>query len=754
MTLPEGTAVLGALAAALMLPASLSWTRAEAAGGRGSRVAIVVGERAPELERFAATELQGYIRTVFGLRAEVTSALPPQANEVFLLGSPANNPAVAAAVKRRPLRRLSDQGITLRGLEVRGGGGLLVVGGSPVATLWGVYELAERWGVRHLLHGDAFPERRAEGDTLAPVAVVTPGEEVVLEPGLPIRQWRAVNDFALGPESWGIADYRPVLDQLARLKFNRLFVNIYPYQPFLHLSIKGVEKRSAHLWYDFHYPITEDMIGRALFPDREEFWNPDLPLHAGYQELAAAGERHVHALMAHAKSRGMQVVIDAVLTEFPPELAPLLPGAQKVHQLGEMGIVPGPQTDVDDPAITDLAAAVLQTTVNTYPEVDYVSLGMPEFRQWAGAYERAWAALDRKYAIAQASSLDQVLAQAEARRDYPGGADRALQEVKGDLVALYLYDRLLTDLRVLEHTKRPDVKLIFVAVAEELFPILPRVLPPGSETMNQVDYTPSRILKRREALRALPGRDVPSTLVYTLHDDNVGVLPQLTTGSLHELTQELRRDSWAGFSTRYWLIGDHDPCVAYLARAAWDTKTTPESVYRDQVRAVCGEACVEEMLTVFREVEATTVRLEWHGLGLTFPVPGMMMKHWTPGPLPPELAEDRESYRRALDAARRARARAGTEEGRKYTDYWVGRLKFGVAYLDTVEHVHRAATAESEGKRDDTIRAARAALDSAREALEAYARVARDRSDLGAIATMNEYVWRPLQAKAAELGNR
>ena len=34
--------------------------------------------------------------------------------------------------------------------------------------------------------------------------------------------------------------------------------------------------------------------------------------------------------------------------------------------------------------------------------------------------------------------------------------------------------------------------------------------------------------------------------------------------------------------------------------------------------------CVEDMLTTFREVEATTVALEEHGLGLTFPVPGML----------------------------------------------------------------------------------------------------------------------------------
>jgi hypothetical protein len=128
-------------------------------------------------------------------------------------------------------------------------------------------------------------------------------------------------------------------------------------------------------------------------------------------------------------------------------------------------------------------------------------------------------------------------------------------------------------------------------IAEELFPILPLVLPNESETLNFVDYTPSRIVKRREVLKEIPARKIPSVLIYTLHDDNVGVLPQLATHALHELTGDIRDQGWAGFSTRYWLIGDHDPCVAYLSRAAWDPKVTPTDVYRDQVTHACGARC-------------------------------------------------------------------------------------------------------------------------------------------------------------------
>ena len=41
-------------------------------------------------------------------------------------------------------------------------------------------------------------------------------------------------------------------------------------------------------------------------------------------------------------------------------------------------------------------------------------------------------------------------------------------------------------------------------------------------------------------------------------------------------------------------------------------------------------------------------------------------------------------------------------------------------------------------------------MQAARRAIEAYARVACDRSDLGAIATMGEYVYRALRDKTAE----
>tara|TARA_B100000809_G_scaffold216027_1_gene221492 strand:- start:304 stop:957 length:654 start_codon:yes stop_codon:yes gene_type:complete len=212
------------------------------------------------------------------------------------------------------------------------------------------------------------------------------------------------------------------------------------------------------------------------------------------------------------------------------------------------------------------------------------------------------------------------------------------------------------------------------------------------------------------------------------------------------------------------MIGDHDPCLAYLARAAWDAAATPEAVYRDQIRSVCGSTCVDDMLEVFRKLESTTLTLEGRGLGLTFPVPGMFRKHMHAGAIPGWLKEVREGYRRALAAAQRAQEKCPAR-GRSYVDYWVGRLEFGVGYIDCMEAAKLTANAEAAAKKankagdtalakkhlQEAARRAEKALQISRDMLESFARVAGDQSDRGAIATMAEEAYRPLKAKRNSL---
>ena len=124
--------------------------------------------------------------------------------------------------------------------------------------------------------------------------------------------------------------------------------------------------------------------------------------------------------------------------------------------------------------------------------------------------------------------------------------------------------------RPIDHAKReqlvahavPDAKLVVYEVAEELYPILSRVLPENSELVIVMDYNATRVLRRRSALAAVPAHEVPTTLVLSLHDDSVGLVPLLTTGSLHELVGDMRKYGLTGFCTRQWMISDHEDVPA------------------------------------------------------------------------------------------------------------------------------------------------------------------------------------------------
>jgi len=71
--------------------------------------------------------------------------------------------------------------------------------------------------------------------------------------------------------------------------------------------------------------------------------------------------------------------------------------------------------------------------LGTYPEADFIIVGMPEFRQWTEQYEKAWRELDEKYGLEEVLPLGELLERARTRKGYPGGAERAIQEVKGDI---------------------------------------------------------------------------------------------------------------------------------------------------------------------------------------------------------------------------------------------------------------------------------------------------------------------------------
>lgn len=687
-------------------------------------ITVETSPGAPEIERFAAQELRRYLELLFQGKP---SGAPP--NLLFLIGSSFTNPIVSQALGGTAFPASEDGYAAVR-TKWQGRPALVLGGGSPQGSLWAVYDLVEQWGVRYLIHRDVLPRN-----------AVFRWPEFVREPLLRVRQWRVVNELPMGPASWSIADYRPVLDQLAKLRFNRVLVSLWQQQPFLRYSYGGITRQSSTMFFGHRFPVTGNMIGRWLFPPGStEFENPDLPNDAPGDQQFNNGIAHVRMVMDYARQRGMDVAVTVNTTEFPREFSPILKGSRPVRQISELTITPGPETDIDDPDYVGLSNAVVQATIDTYPAASYLAVSMPEHRQWTHHYLKAWEYLDAKYNLTPVASIQSLLARAAARPGFPGGSERAQAEVKGDLVNLYLYDRLLSG---------KMIKVIYSAIAEELYPLLDRMLPTGSELLSFIDYTPTRVLRRKEALSKVPTGRVGAELIFTLHDDNVGSLPQLATHSLAELTQSLLQRGWKGFSTRYWLLGDHDSAVSYIAKASWQADITPEAVNRKLLLAICGLRCVQPALQGLGALEEATKLLEWHGLGFAFPIPNMLMKHWGKPPAA-EINDVRRLYVAALEKIDAA-VQLSQPKNPAELLYLKGRLQFGIGYLDAVGNVAAAGIAEDAGNRAESLRRIQAAVSILRNAIESYARVAKDQSDRGAIATLNEFAWRPLNTKLAEL---
>ncbi len=729
----------------ILLVGCLGWLvcPSQARADDGNNLGIVVGPDAPRLEQFAADQLGDYLGKLFGLEVRPTSGLPASTGIGLLVGTPETNPAVAKALGVGGWPKLSDQGIVLKRGALAGKQVLVVGGGSPVATMWAVYELVERWGVRYLVDGDIYPPNAAWSGL--------PDLDLVMEPNMPIRCWRLVNEFPLGPVSWSLEENVRFLQQIAKMKYNRIHTFLWPHQPFVHYTFRGMPKPPGILYFGQRHPIDDDTIGREKFPGMTVFTNPELVGAESPADLHRRAVALVQGIHQEARRLGMQTVASFEIFNWPKEFQKLIPAAQPSRQLGDLYIQPGNDQPLTDPLLAEIVETVVRTHIETYPDVDFIQVSVPEKRIWVSQGREAYRLLDERYDLASLGSYDELCARGRSRANFPGGGARVESQVQGDLAFLWMFDSLIRDGNLLQ---RPgggkDVKLIYDGVTFELFPLVARITPPGGEVVNFIDYTASRVLRHRDLIQTVPSKDVPVSLIMTLADDNVGVLPQMATGSIHELMADMRASGWDGFYTRYWTVGEQDPTIHYLARASWDASLTPQEAYTDQVERVCGPKAVAPVLEAFALIEKITLNLDQHGLGFGFPVPTMMTKHYDSGGLSAAIKEDHRLYHEALAQMEAAREHC-RPEGRAYIDYFVARLRFAVRYLDAAEAYGATSLAEKAYRPHEARQQASLAYRAIREALEEYVAVAKDHGDLGAVAMMNEYCYRPIRDKRNQL---
>lgn len=271
----------------LFIVLSLSFAYAE-----GPAVAIVTGPDAPPLEQLAAKELEKTLVSLFDAEVALTET-PTDGPHRILLGNPETNPAVKAALGQSWPADFGEQGHLVKSTRQ----GLVLGGGSPLATLWAVAEYGHLSGVRVLPNAEYLPVEKP--------AFTLEGFDTVLKPRDEVRAWRTLGSAPASQAAWGLEDLNALFRRLALMKFNRVVFHIQPTQVFA-----GSVTEGSGIWEGEPFDVTGDLAGRSVFKGAKVFDHPALAETKTAEERRDAAVAFVRDAIASAKGLGLGTLIE------------------------------------------------------------------------------------------------------------------------------------------------------------------------------------------------------------------------------------------------------------------------------------------------------------------------------------------------------------------------------------------------------------------------------------------------------------
>ncbi len=681
------------------------------------RVDFVIGPDAPALEADAANESAAQFQKLFGVDVAVSKVIPGDTSHVVLIGSPATNPAVKEAVGNA-WPKTSDQGIVIRSFERNGKPALVLGGGSPAATFWAVCEFGYQNGVRYLLHEDIFPSETKP--------LKLEGYEILMEPALRTRAWRTINDFAIGPEGWSAADQKKLFRQLAKMKFNRITLAVYPWQPFVDYEFKGVKKKTAQLWYGEKFRVDGDTPGKIAFGGAQYFENPDFAGKQTYEEMTAAGVKYVRTLINSAHELGMSAELSITPLIFTNEFRDILGGRNEVGGFAPSSFLPRfpSQETPQYETLAKLVQTVLRAHLKTYPAVDaiYLEVMHPMVQGVAGP------------------TVQQIFAGMFSGKDV----------LSFERETLKLIAAALADKSILERSNGDPAEVKIGQIAADNIEPLASLLPEGGSVRTTVGEHSVVMKHSLELLEKAPTRNVKCILDLSLTGISAGVLPQSSLKRLGALTEGLIRNKWDGFVVQYGAPGELDPPIHYLSRASFDPQITPRQAFDDLFVTITGKQAVSDRVwKAFEHLEQASELIDENNVGFAFPHQRMSLSHDNAEPAPSWWKDVITHYTESSNELYRSHD-AAAPRSRKLLFYYAKRSEYVLEYLTAVGAVRAAALAKKEGKADEATKQLETAVEQMYNALDTLSDIARDQSDRGLIAVLAEYAYRPLVKKLEE----
>ncbi len=724
---------------------------------------IIINQQDDPLVNFAAKELQRYVRVLFGFHPPIYQGKTDSGNAKasILLGGEVD-------------KSLSAQGYVIRRIEYDGKPALLIIGGSARAILWAAYEVISNWGVHYLVQGDVFPENTG--------SFHLPDMDIKREPVFPNREFRVVNDIANTTVFWSLDQHKKLFDQLVKLKFTGIYIQTWAHQPWAHYSFHGIERKHNGLCFGWKHSIHKEMIGRELFGNFAYYTNPDFQGADTYEERLLCGKQFMRGIIAAAHERGLEVTYTHPLSSFPEEFITKLPELSEAagvvlpneavsqdkfsrHGLTSVGGNPKAMRYCSplNPVFVDLVETSFVTHIKAYPDAEYYGLTESEFPPGGAGVKACWDALDAKYNLEDKFSLEEILEKAGKQFFYSEG--RALAQAQGAIQTLRLLDILVNERNVLQYATNPRAKIRGTFFSEHIQPLVEYVLPKEKfEFMAIVDYLPVRVAERMNTLEFVKNGNTDVVMITTIEDDNVGFLPQLVTPSLHKTVQKMREYGLRGFCFRQFDIAQHEPAMAYMIESAWDASITPEDSYRRYALGVAGEKAVDDLLAVFHDMEELTEKSN-KMMGVAFLWPSLYKGYWRQGIKPEPAWQEYIANLAPIEDRLRVVLSNSEPKGKRLVENYLNFIVFARQYIQTLDLIRQAREAydfarekrktENDMVYNPLIRRASdllfEAFKASEAALETWAKLVADTSDLGVLAGLNAYGHDWLRGKSAEV---
>lgn len=225
---------------------------------------------------------------------------------------------------------------------------------------------------------------------------------------------------------------------------------------------------------------------------------------------------------------------------------------------------------------------------------------------------------------------------------------------------------------------------------------------------------------------------------------NASVLPHFNLEFLATELRSLPPAPQPGFSARVHFPGDLNASLHFLSRAAFHPGLSASQSLTDLATPICGPEVDDRLAIGFAASARAAELIDRNDPLLGVPDARMIARQseareaqstW--------MSEVKALYTQAMNEMYRANTRA-RDGARPFILYHAKRFEFALHLVTSLEAVRKAGQLRAQGQQDAAAKALEPAIEAMYNALNALADVARDPSDRGTIAALNEHGYRPL----------